>query len=104
MLEPVLALIDKPGRYAKEDPLLMVGDHVKLGLPVEGHPQFGAEWCWFEVRSVAGGLYSAALAHETVYATAARPGDLAVFEGKHIYSVVRDSELRPAGEREEVPS
>jgi hypothetical protein len=110
----LLALHSEPGRYAREDPGLVPGDHVKLGFETdpecrddEGSPS--AEWMWFEVTSVTGGwpdlVYRGELCNRPLCISPANlhPGQPVAFRGGHIYSVVRDSPARPEDEREASP-
>jgi hypothetical protein len=103
------ALIDRPGKYAAEDPLLIPGDHVKLGVCCDPGSPCTNEWLWFEVTAVEGAwpnaVYHGELCNRPVFISPARlrPGVPVEFRPGHVYSVVHDSPARPAGAREQPP-
>jgi hypothetical protein len=108
--ELVPALITGPGKFAKRDPDLIPGDHVKLGFacpPGKGQPC--NEWMWVEVTAVEGdwpaAAYHGELCNRPVCCdpAAVRLGMPVEFRAGHIYAVVRDSRDRPAGQRETPP-
>ena len=104
-----LALGDKPGRFAGKDPGLIPGDHAKVGFVCPPGGPVRAEWMWLEVTAVEGdwpnATYRGELCNTPFYCDPAtvRPGLPVEFRAGHIYSVVRDSADRPAGERETPP-
>jgi hypothetical protein len=104
-----LALGDKPGRYAAQNPGLIPGDHVKVGFVCPPGSPARAEWMWLQVTAVEGdwpgALYRGRLCNRPLYLDPAtiRPGQPVEFRAGHIYAVVRDSSDRPDGERETPP-
>jgi hypothetical protein len=104
-----LALHTRPGRFAKRDPGLIPGDHVKLGFACPPGGQVGNEWMWVEVTAEEGdwpaALYRGELRNRPLCCdpTAVRPGMPVEFRAGYIYAVVRDSRDRPAGQRETPP-
>jgi hypothetical protein len=107
--ELVLAWIDRPGRYAVEDPRPIPGDHVKLGFRCDPGAPFKNEWMFVEVTAVAGdwpdAVYRGELCNCPVFIDPARlrVGQPVEFRAGHIYQVIRDSRARPEGEREPAP-
>jgi hypothetical protein len=105
------ALDPKPGRYARENPDLVVGDHVKLGFRTDprhrGSPH--GEWMWLQVTAVTGTwpdvVYRGELCNTPCFISPAvlHPGQPVEFRGEHIHSVVRDAPTRPENERETPP-
>jgi len=99
--ELVPALIDRPGKYATEDPALKVGDHVKVGFNTSPSSPYAHEWMWLEVTQVEGG-YRGELCNRPRFidSDVLRLGQPVEFRGEHIYSIVHDSPDWPEGERE----
>jgi hypothetical protein len=100
--ELALALIDKPGKYATQDPALLPGDHVKLGFCVSAAapPNIDNEWMWVEVTAVEGdwpdAIYRGELRNKPAYIepTILQFGSPVEFRAGHIYQVVHDSPHR----------
>jgi hypothetical protein len=98
-------LVDRSGRYAREDPRLVVGDHAKLGFRTGMEREIGprAEWLWIQVTSISGewpnARYRGELRNLPIYVDLSY-GQPVEFECEQIYAVVRDSEKRPLRERE----
>jgi hypothetical protein len=105
------ALGPKPGRYATEDPALVPGDHAKVGFRIapESRETHNGEWMWVELTAVEGrwpkAVYRGELCNRPFFISpeVLRVGQPIEFKAGHIYDVVRDSESRPAWEREEPP-
>jgi hypothetical protein len=100
--ELLLALHDRPGRYAAEvNPKLAPGDHVKLGFRADPALPFESEWMWVEVTATEGvwpatAVYRGELDNTPccIDPVVLRLGQPVEFRGEHIYEVVHDSPER----------
>jgi hypothetical protein len=111
--ELLLALHDRPGCFAAEDPRLVAGDHVKVGFKTDPPPKGKrggwpeGEWMWLEVTAAVGAwpgvVYRGELRNRPLYIGGLAVGCPVEFRPGEIYDVVHDSPDRPEGERESPP-